>query len=464
MPAINEKSVKAHTARLRKQDGKPVDAFLWDDEQIGFGCKATPAGKRVFFVQYRPRGGGQNIKRYTIGYYGKLTVAQARAEARRLLGEASAGQDPRAKQVKARNAELAEKAERAKEKAAGTLQEAIERFLTVHSKSTRYWHEKRQRMLSADLKALHSKPIRTITHAHIEEALETVKRRNVSAHRLLFADLRPFFKWAKKRIPLEANPMADADAPAPAKKRERVLEDHEVIAFWQAAGSMEWPFFSVYKLLLLTGARREEVAAMRWAELDFDKSVWALPSQEDFLFKRQRRDKTELHEGRTKNARAHRVPLPFMAVALLNRDTIDKAKAERGYPLDSDLVFSTTGGTPPSGFSKAKHQLDLRMAELLGSKWDEKAGGFVGGKFKPWRLHDLRRTCATGMENLGIDTRVVETALNHVSGTKAGIVGVYQRAEHREAVKAAFEAWGQYVARLTDDKPLSNVLRFRTAT
>jgi integrase len=226
---------------------------------------------------------------------------------------------------------------------------------------------------------------------------------------------------------------------------------------------MEWPFASIYKLLLLTGARREEVAAMRWAELDFDESVWALPSQEDFVFKRQRRDKTELHEGRTKNARSHRVPLAPAALALLDRDAIDKAKAERGYPLDSGLVFSTTGEAPPSGFSKAKHQLDLRMAELLGSKWDERAGGFVGGKFKPWRVHDLRRTCATGMENLGIDTRVVETALNHVSGTKAGIVGVYQRAQHREAVKAAFEAWGRFIAELTGEPLPSNVVPLKRA-
>jgi integrase len=240
---------------------------------------------------------------------------------------------------------------------------------------------------------------------------------------------------------------ADADAPAPAKKRERVLEEHEIKAFWQAAGESVWPFASIYKLALLTGARREEVAAMRWAELDLDAGVWTLPAQEDFTFQRKRRDGTEFFEGRTKNARAHRVPLPSMALALLDRAAILKIKAELGYPSGSDLVFSITGGTPPSGFSKQKRVLDLRMAKLL------------GGKFKPWRIHDLRRTCATGMEDLGIDTRVVETALNHVSGTKAGIVGIYQRAKHRDAVKTAFKAWAAQVAHLTGDDPgPSNVI------
>ena len=96
MAVINETNVQAHTARER--DGKPVDALLWDDELIGFCCKATPAGKRAFFVQYRPRGSGQNIRRVHIGYHGKLTAAQARAQAKRLLGEANAGNDPRAQQ------------------------------------------------------------------------------------------------------------------------------------------------------------------------------------------------------------------------------------------------------------------------------------------------------------------------------------------------------------------------------
>jgi integrase len=181
-----------------------------------------------------------------------------------------------------------------------------------------------------------------------------------------------------------------------------------------------------------TGARREEVAGMKWSELDLDARVWLLPS------------------ARTKNSRDHRIPLAHQAVAILDRRAIAVIKEGLGY-MDSDLVFSTTGTTSPSGFSKAKRALDARMQEILGPK------------FKPWRVHDLRRTCATGMEHLGVDLRVIEAALNHVSGTKAGIVGVYQRAEHREAARAAFEAWDARVAELTGQERPSNVVSLSRA-
>ena len=251
-----------------------------------------------------------------------------------------------------------------------------------------------------------------------------------AAARLLFVDLRPFFKWALERELIEANPMLGMKPPAAAVKRDRVLEDHEIKAFWQAASDVSWPFASIYKLLLLTGARREEAAGMKWSELDLDTGVWMLPGE------------------RTKNSRDHRIPLSPQAVQLLDRLGIAAIKAGFGYE-DTDLVFSTTGHSSPSGFSKAKKALDVRMQAILGAR------------FKDWRIHDLRRTCATGMENLGVDTRVVETALNHVSGTKAGIVGVYQRADHKDAVRAAFVAWDRKVAELVDCPPPSNVVPLR---
>ncbi len=267
---------------------------------------------------------------------------------------------------------------------------------------------------------------------HIADAIDRAQARSEAAARLLFSDLRPLFKWAHERELVDANPMTGLRAPKPAEARERTLEDDESRAFWQATDEASWPFASVYKLLLLTGARREEVAGMKWSELDLDAGVWMLPS------------------ARTKNSRDHRIPLARQAVAILDRRAIFAIKEGLGY-RDSDLVFSTTGTTSPSGFSKAKRALDARMQEILGAK------------FKPWRVHDLRRTCATGMEHLGVDLRVIEAALNHVSGTKAGIVGVYQRAEHREAVRAAFEAWDSRVAELTCQERPSNVVSLSRA-
>ena len=136
---------------------------------------------------------------------------------------------------------------------------------------------------------------------------------------------------------------------------------------------------------------------------------------------------------RSKNGKAHTVDLHPEAVQLLDR-LGEPAAARRAS--EDEFVFSTTGRTPVSGFGRVKARIDARMQEILGPK------------FKPWRVHDLRRTCATGMEHLGVDLRVIEAALNHVSGTKAGIVGVHQRAEHREAVRAAFEVWDVSIAAL----------------
>ena len=280
------------------------------------------------------------------------------------------------------------------------------------------------------MEPLHNRPVASIKRSDVLAVIDKVKARSEAAARLLFVDLRPFFKWAVERELMETNPAAEMKPPAAAIKRDRVLEDHEVKAFWEAASDVSWPFASIYKLLLLTGARREEVAGMRWSELDLDAGIWFLPS------------------ARTKNKRDHRIPLSRQAIDLLDRLGIAAIKAGFGYE-DGDLVFSTTGHSAPSGFSKAKKALDAKMKAILGAR------------FNDWRVHDLRRTCATGMENLGIDTRVVETALNHVSGTKAGIVGVYQRSDHRDAVAAAFRAWGTHVMGIVSaDKSPSNVVPF----
>ena len=395
--------------------------FLWDDALAGFGAKAMPSGLCSYVVQYRLGGRGTPTKRLTLGKHGKLTPQQARDFAKEKLGEILKGVD------------VVEHRKEHREKLAGlTFAEAVEKFLKVHAEPTRYWKEKRARLTSGDVKVLASKPLSTLSRKHIADAIDRAKARSDAAARLLFADLRPLFKWAHERELVDANPMTGLRAPKPAEARERTLEDDEIRAFWQAADEASWPFAAIYKLLLLTGARREEVAGMKWSELDLDAGVWMLPG------------------ARTKNSRDHRIPLARQAVAILDRRAIAAVKEGLGYK-DSDLVFSTTGTTSPSGFSKAKRALDMRMQEILGAK------------FKPWRVHDLRRTCATGMEHLGVDLRVIEAALNHVSGTKAGIVGVYQRAEHREAVRAAFGAWDAYILGLVGREAPSNVFPLRSA-
>ena len=230
MDRISEQDIDQLKPR-RREDGTLVDGFLWDGEQTGFGLKVTPAGKKVFIVQYRIGGRAGTTQRVTIGTFGAITLTHARKEAKRLLGEVASGRDPAG--VKKQHKQATKE-----KRAAGTLLQATESFLAAHEKSTRYWHEKRQRLLSDDLKALHGLPIRDVRKASLKSAIDQVKLRSHAAARLLFADLRPLFKWSLEMELITANPMAGIKGPKPVDARERVLEVHEVKALWQATGEM----------------------------------------------------------------------------------------------------------------------------------------------------------------------------------------------------------------------------------
>ena len=159
------------------------------------------------------------------------------------------------------------------------------------------------------------------------------------------------------------------------------------------------PVRRVVKLLLITGQRRREVSGMRWSELSDDFTVWSLPPQ------------------RTKNKRPHVVFLPPLAREIV---------ASVPRIANAEHLFTTTGTTPISGFSKFKAQLDDAMETN-----------------EPWRVHDLRRTCVTGMAELGVQPHVIEAVVNHVSGHKGGVAGVYNRAAYAPEKKAALELWGR---------------------
>ena len=300
----------------------------------GFGAVSTKAGACSYFIEYR-LGGPQ--KRVTLGKHGRLTPDEARRTAKAELGKVANGTD------------VAEHRKEKREKLAGlTFAEAVEKFLSVHAEPTRYWKEKAARLTSGDVKALANKPLSTVSRKHVADAVDRAKARSEAAARLLFSDLRPFFKWAHEREMVDANPMTGLRTPKPSEARERTLEDFEVKAFWQAASETSWPFASIYRLLLLTGARREKVAGMKWSELDLDAGVWLLPG------------------ARTKNSRDHRIPLAPQAIGFLDRLAVTAIKQGYGYK-DGDIVFSTTGHSSPSGFSTGKNALDADA----GNPWPE---------------------------------------------------------------------------------------------
>jgi integrase len=213
--------------------------------------------------------------------------------------------------------------------------------------------------------------------------------------------IKTFFAWCVGRAILDISPANGLVAPAREKSRDRVLEDAELARVIRAARQIGGPYAGVVELLALTGQRREEVAGLTWDELDFTGQTWTLPA------------------FRTKNGRSHIVHLSKEAIAVLMR-----------MPRLGSFVFSLSGTKPFQSFSAAKREID-KLSQITG-----------------WRLHDLRRTCVSGMARLGIAPHVADKVLNHQTGTISGVAAVYQRHEFLAERKDALVRWGSHVAGL----------------
>jgi integrase len=196
------------------------------------------------------------------------------------------------------------------------------------------------------------------------------------------------------------------------ESRARALTDGELAAVWNALDAMTYPFGPYFRLLLLTLQRRDEVAAMRWAELAPDFRHWTLPA------------------GRAKNRRAHIVHLCEPARAIL-----------AGIPrrAGSDLVFTTTGLTPISGFSRGIRALRDQVAKHMPAEAE------AADEADRWRLHDFRRTGVTVLARLGVLPHVADKLLNHVGGTISGVAAIYQRHEFLAERAAALDLWAAHV-------------------
>jgi integrase len=233
--------------------------------------------------------------------------------------------------------------------------------------------------------------------------------------RSMSATLSKMFGWLSAHRHIATNPALGLFRPPPAAGRDRVLNADEIRKFWAATDTVGEPFGAVLKLLLLTGQRLNEIAGLRWDELAEDGSEILLPG------------------SRTKNHRQHRVPLAPLAQDLV---------ASMPRTDDCPYVFSTTRRTPTKGFSRPKERLDAVM------------------RIPPWRIHDLRRSCVTQMAELGIRPDVIELCVNHTSGSRGNIAGLYNRSELLPERRAALERWAQHVAGLVEGRP-DNVVGIR---
>jgi integrase len=393
--------------------------YVWDAALTGFGVLATKTGSVSYFIEYRLGGRGTPNKRLSIGKHGPLTPDEARKAAKIKLGEVARGQDV-----------AQEKKDERRKLAAGTFKDACEQYLAMKGNGNRSWPETRRILEFDAMPVLGNRPMVTITRGEVAAMIDGVTQRSPSVGRALFAAVRPLFKWARNRGVIESNPIADLEGPEPLAARKRVLGLDELRAFWTATSLIGWPFSPVFRLLLLTAQRKEEAAGMMWEELDLERGIWRLPSAEEY------------QPARTKNGEEHIVDLSPQAAAILAALPGER----RG------LVFTTTGTTPVSGFSKVKDRLDALMAGELQRELNQ-----PDYKLRPWRTHDLRRTAATLMgEQLDVSQGVVERILNHVSGTQGGLMGIYQRQQYREKRRNALLAWGVFIAQLTGDLPAAD--------
>lgn len=394
------------------------DRFLWDERLPGFGLKVTPAGRRSYVVQYRPRGCAQT-KRITLGVHGQpWTAERAREAAEVLLLRVRNGEDPVAADRAAREtADAAAAAAKAAETAAHEhrFEAVLDSFITLYAKpKNRRWEDARRIIRFDALPGWRDRPVGSITRRDVVELMDRVSRRSPASARALYAQLRRMFAWCVERMLIEHSPCAGMRGPPPVDSRDRYLDADEVRLLWRALEQTGGPFEPLFRLLLLTGQRREEVTGMRWREVNLERAEWIIPKE------------------RSKNGSAHAVDLAPAALAILG-----------ALPRQHALVFTTTGTTPLSNHAKYRQRLTAAMRALRAEAATER--GEPPDEIADWTVHDLRRTAATGMAALGTPPHVVEAVLNHRSGARGGLVAVYQHYQHREERKAALARWADQV-------------------
>jgi integrase len=437
VPKLTDAAVEKYAARTERRE-------IRDTLAPGLHLIIQPSGAKSWAMRFR-RPNGRHAK-LTLGpvdpseretddepsFGGALTLRQARELATRIDRERARGVDV----VERYKADKQRQRSVAAQRAASSFGLAVREFFVDH-KTKRHQRPRRWRgegrvlglrwAPDADPAAIEpevipgglaanwaERPVSEIDAHDIYSAVDDARRNGIPGlerknagvseprGRKMHAALSVFFSWLQKHRRVTINPTVGVWHPGAPPARERVLSANEVKLFWSAAAKLDPAYSTAARLLFLTGARLNEVSGMRHEEVSDD--VWTIPG------------------SRTKNHRAHALSLPRLACALIAELPV----------TDGGFVFTTTNGrTPINGWSVAKTKLDEAMAEF--------------GEVEAWRLHDLRRSCATGMAEIGIAPHVIEAVLNHVSGSKAGVAGIYNRAQYAAEIKAALERWAVHV-------------------
>lgn len=413
---------------------------IWDTVVPGFGLRITDNDVRSFFVMYRHgRGavvhdkegriiGGRRLRRLTLGNAKIMELDEARRKARAALGRAEEGEDPA----------------QARDEVPTTFRDFVGEYLkrAKPNLAARTYAEKERLFERELLPRWGGLAVSEVTTSHVANLLDEMVERGagVRANRTL-ADIRALFNAGFARRAGITSPVAHMEMPTEESPREQALSDQELTWFWQASGTLGWPFGPLFRLLALTGQRREQVRALEWREVDLTAKRWVIPG------------------SRMKGGREHEVALSDLACEALAE--VQRTAAKLAGLQDAALAFTTNGKTPVSGFSRAKARLDEAMEKLA-----RKARGLpedddayrkklkLGPKAElprlipEWRLHDLRRTLVHGLAQLKFPPHVADKVLAHSTGAISGVAAIYNRYEYSDERRDALAAWGNKIAAL----------------
>jgi integrase len=362
-----------------------------DAHMPGLYLIVQPSGAKSWAIRYRHNG---RSRKHTLGAYPAIDLLTARELGGQALRSAARNKDPGHEKTRARAAQT------------GSIEDVVARFVAHHCQRHNRASTAREteRLLRKHvLPRWRGRAVHEIARRDVLDLLDRiVSGVTPKTGNSVFAAIRRMFNWCVERDIIATSPCAGVKRPATELTRDRVLDDRELVLVWQATETLGGPFGALVKLLILSGQRRDEAARMEWEELDLNSRLWTLRPE------------------RVKTGERHEVPL---SDAVLN--VIEALPRIHGSPY----VLTTDGKSPSSNYGKSKRKLDALLPENM----------------KSWRLHDLRRSCASGMAKLDVSLPVIEKVLNHRSGSFAGIVGVYQRHSFADEKKAALDAWGRHI-------------------
>lgn len=369
---------------------------LVDEKLPGFRLRISQGGTRTFVLVFMMNG---VRRRVTLGRYPSTSLGMARSKALEMLYRVSEGDDP--------------KPPPRRDEGRQKFESVVEKFLELHCQRHNRLVTQRdtERILRRRFVSVWGdRDVTTIGKRDVIDVLDSIIAEGTpSAANHALSAIRKCFNWSVERSIITASPCAGIEKPSRETSRDRVLDDQELISIWRAADRVGFPFGAIVQVLMTTAQRRSEVAQMRWSQIDRAAKNWSLPAE------------------LTKSNRAHLVPLSSLTMTVLK--TLPRNDG-------ADLIFpGRLGGDRPfSDFSSGKRLVDS-IAQV-----------------RDWTLHDLRRSAATGMAQLGTQPHVIERLLNHMTGTLGGVAGIYNRFGYQPEMRDALQLWSNHLSRLVATK------------